>query len=336
MRRGQSGICCVVGVDKPRGMSSHDAVNAVRRVFGERRVGHTGTLDPLATGALAICVGPATRLDAYMTSHDKTYDVRIAFGVSTDTDDAEGQPVRTAPVPREVCDETFAADFVRSLVGHHRQLPPAYSAIKRGGVKAYEAARAGNVIELEPRDIQIYEARLLDLERDEFAPCIFWDVRLSVSKGTYIRSIARDVGNALKSAAHVEELRRVRAGNLDVEDCVSLEALERRGLDAVIDPVYLLGFRMAFLNDDQAKFVRDGRALPLDGLKVFEAPRRFDDADCGPRRGARTSCDPLAEGELVSLVYENELKALYEASPKKGVARPSCVFSQGVIRGKGL
>ena len=88
MKRGQSGISCLVGVDKPRGMSSHDVVNACRRIFGERRVGHTGTLDPLATGALCICVGPATRLDAYMTNHDKTYDVRIAFGVATDTDDA--------------------------------------------------------------------------------------------------------------------------------------------------------------------------------------------------------------------------------------------------------
>ena len=166
MKRGQSGISCLVGVDKPRGMSSHDVVNACRRIFGERRVGHTGTLDPLATGALCICVGPATRLDAYMTNHDKTYDVRIAFGVATDTDDAEGEPIRTAPVPERVCDRAFAQEHVAGLVGKHKQLPPAYSAIKRGGVKAYEAARAGNVVQLEPRDIEIYEATLLGLETD--------------------------------------------------------------------------------------------------------------------------------------------------------------------------
>lgn len=336
MKRGQSGICCIVGIDKPQGKSSHDVVNAVRRIFGERRVGHTGTLDPLATGALAVCVGPATRLDAYMTAHDKTYEVRIAFGVATDTDDAQGTPIRTAPVPPEVCDPAFASDYVRSLVGHHRQLPPAYSAIKRDGVKAYEAARAGSVIQLEPRDIQIYDAELLGLETDANAPRLYWDVRISVSKGTYIRSIARDVGVALGTAAHVDELRRIVAGNLDVEDCVTLETLEQRGLDAVIDPVFLLGYRMAFLDDEQAKAVRNGRPLPLDGLSLFEPPRRYDDSDCGPRRGARKSCDAPANDEVISLVYENELSALYTADPARGIARPSCVFSQGVIRGKGL
>lgn len=336
MKRGQSGICCIVGIDKPQGMSSHDVVNAVRRVFGERRVGHTGTLDPLATGALAVCVGPATRLDAYMTAHDKTYEVRISFGASTDTDDAEGTVVRTEPVPPEVCDAAFASDHVRSLVGHHRQIPPAYSAIKRGGVKACDAARSGNIIQLEPRDIQIYEAELIGLEPDPDAPQLYWDVRLSVSKGTYIRSIARDVGISLGTVAHVDRLRRIEAGNLDVEDCVSLEALEERGLDAVIDPVFLLGYRMAFLDEEQAKAVRDGRPLRLEGLRLFEAPRRFDDSDCGPRRGARESCLAPSDGEVISLVFENELSALYAVDLARGVARPSCVFSQGVTRGKGL
>lgn len=336
MKRGQSGICCIVGIDKPKGKSSHDVVNVVRRVFGERRVGHTGTLDPLATGALVVCVGPATRLDAYMTAHDKTYEVRIAFGVATDTDDAQGKPVRIAPVPPEVCDRAFASEFVRSLVGRHRQLPPAYSAIKQNGVKSYEAARMGNVIQLEPRDVEIYDAELLGLEGDPSASRIYWDVRLSVSKGTYIRSVARDAGVALGTAAHVDELRRVCAGGLDVEDCVSLEALADRGLEAAIDPVFLLGYRMAFLNDSQAAAVQNGRSLQMSELGLFEAPRRFDDADCGPRRGARASVDPLGDGELISLVYENELKALYGADPSRGIVRPSCVFSQGVTRGKGL
>lgn len=336
MKRGQSGISCLVGVDKPRGMSSHDVVNACRRIFGERRVGHTGTLDPLATGALCICVGPATRLDAYMTNHDKTYDVRIAFGVATDTDDAEGEPIRTAPVPERVCDRAFAQEHVAGLVGKHKQLPPAYSAIKRGGVKAYEAARAGNVVQLEPRDIEIYEATLLGLETDHDAPCIHWDVRLSVSKGTYIRSIARDIGTSLGSAAHVEALRRLRLGALDVQDCLSLDALEKRGLDAAVDPVFLLGYRMAFLTDEQAADVRNGKTLRTRDIVLFEAPRRFDDSDCGPLRGAHRCADPLAEGEVVSLVHENELVALYTAQAKRGVIKPCCVFSQGVTRGKGF
>lgn len=336
MKRGQSGISCIVGVDKPEGMSSHDVVNACRRIFGERRVGHTGTLDPLATGALCVCVGPATRLDAYMTDHDKTYDVRIAFGVATDTDDAAGEPVHVCDVPPCVCDERFARAHVASLVGRHKQLPPAYSAIKRGGVKAYEAARAGNVIALEPRDIEIYDAELLDLERDHDAAVLYWDVRLSVSKGTYIRSIARDIGHALKTAAHVSRLRRLQAGALDVADCLSLEALERRGLDAAIDPVFLLGYRMAFLDEAQAAAVRNGAFLPLEKLTLFDAPRRFDDADCGPMRGAHRSEAPCADGETIGLVFGNELLALYTVRLQHGQARPCCVFSQGVIRGKGL
>ncbi len=104
MKRGDSGMCLVVGVDKPEGKSSHDVVNACRRIFGERRVGHTGTLDPLATGALVVCVGPATRLDTYMVGHDKTYDVRISFGAATDTDDKLGEVIRTLDVPAQVCD----------------------------------------------------------------------------------------------------------------------------------------------------------------------------------------------------------------------------------------
>ena len=336
MKRGESGICCVVGIDKPQGKTSHDVVNAVRRIFGERRVGHTGTLDPLATGVLAVCVGPATRLDAYMVSHDKTYEVRIAFGVATDTDDAQGAVVRTAPVPPEVYDRSFASDYVGALVGHHRQLPPAYSAIKQGGVKGYQAARSGNVIQLEPRDIEIYEAELLNLEEDSSVPCAWWDVCITVSKGTYIRSIARDVGAGLGSAAHVESLRRVRTGALDVEDCLSLDCLESQGLNAAIDPVFLLGFRMAFINDEQAEDVRNRRALKLSELDLFEAPHRCDDADCTPRRAARKSSLAASEGEYISLVFENELRAIYAAFLQQDQARPSCVFSQGVIRGKGL
>lgn len=336
MKRGQSGISCIVGVNKPSGMSSHDVVNACRRIFGERRVGHTGTLDPLATGALCICVGPATRLDAYMTNHDKTYDVRIAFGVATDTDDAEGEPIRVCEVPACVCDPDFARERVAALVGCHKQLPPAYSAIKHAGVKAYEAARAGNVVQLEPRDIEIYDAALLGLERDHTAEVLYWDVRLSVSKGTYIRSIARDMGASLGTAAHVQRLRRLSAGVLDVRDCLSLEALESRGIDAAIDPAFLLGYRMAFLDEKQAASVRNGAFLPASSLSLFEAPQRFDEADCGPMRAARPSDAALVDGETISLVFGNELLALYTARLKQGDLRPCCVFSQGVIRGKGL
>ena len=177
MKRGTSGLSLVVGVNKPAGMSSHDVVNRCRRIFGERRVGHTGTLDPMATGVLPVCVGPATRLGAYLTGHDKRYRVRIAFGAGTDTDDAEGRVLRTAPVPACVLDPEFARAFVAGLVGARKQMPPAYSAVKVGGTKSYEAARSGSIIELKPRDIVVHDALLLGVrEAADGCDLPSWDV----------------------------------------------------------------------------------------------------------------------------------------------------------------
>ena len=336
MKRGTTDFCFVVGIDKPRDISSHDVVNRVRRIFGERRVGHTGTLDPLATGVLTVCVGPATRLDQYLTADNKAYQVRISFGVATDTDDVCGTAIRTAPVPPEVCDRAFVESYVASLVGKHRQLPPAYSAVKRDGVKSYEAARKGNVIQLDFRDIEVFSAKLMDMEENHDAESIFWDLEVCVSKGTYIRSLARDIGVALNTAAHVEELRRINSGRLTVEDCLTIEELEEQRLDAVLDPVYLLGFRMAFVNEAQRADIRNGKPLRADDLTWFYAPERVDDSDCGPLRGIQKSARPLQSGEKVSLVFENELVALYECDAQGVLVKPCCVFPLGVTRGKGL
>ena len=223
-RRGATDLSGILAIDKPAGMTSHDVVDRVRRVTGERRVGHAGTLDPMATGLLVVLVGPATRLAPYLTAAEKTYDARIVFGAETDTDDAEGRVTATAPVPDEVGDPFFAAGTVASLVGTHEQVPPAFSAIKRGGVTAYEAARKGEALELEPRTIEVDRRRLLGVECvGEYA----WDVEFAVSKGTYIRALARDLGRALDTAAHLGALRRTRSGTLALAQAHTLE--ERRG-----------------------------------------------------------------------------------------------------------
>ena len=190
------------------------------------------------------------------------------------------------------------------------------------------------MIALEPRDIEVYSAELLDLERDPRADSIWWDVRFSVSKGTYTRALARDVGAACETCAHVETLRRTRAGVLDVEDCLSLDALERYGIEAAIDPVFLLESRMAFLDDGSYADVCNGKPLRASELSVYEAPHRFDADDCGSRRCAVPATSPLHDGELVCLVYGNDLKALYAFDAKTGKVSPKCVFSQGVTRGK--
>ena len=163
-KRTPSGISRVIGVDKPVGMSSHDVVNRVRKLYNERRVGHTGTLDPLASGVLTVCVGPATRLNPYLVDHDKTYLMAVELGSATATDDSEGSIIARGQIKDEFFDPSFAALKVSSLVGEHNQIPPAYSAIKVQGQRAYHAARSGKVIALEPRPIVVYSASFISVE----------------------------------------------------------------------------------------------------------------------------------------------------------------------------
>jgi len=336
-KRASTGYSFVVGIDKPAGMTSHDVVDACRRIYGERRIGHTGTLDPAATGALAVCIGPATRLDPYLTAHDKEYGFSIVFGSATDTDDGEGQVTRTCAVPDEVHDPTFARAFVSRLTGPSKQLPPVYSAVKVNGRRSYEAARSGSIIELKPRDIEIYEAALSDIDQTvPSAPA--WQIRASVSAGTYIRSIARDTGAALGTCAHVGMLRRLRSGNLRVCDCVDLESLAADPFGSILDPVKLLGKRFVFADDEQTAAVLCGRVLPVDGLHLYAYDARVgqDFAMCGCTSGVHLTQRPLQPGEIVGVVSHTTLEALYEYDADRAVLKSRCGFAVGVRRGSDI
>ena len=358
MKRGSSDHCLVVGIKKPRGMSSHDVVNRVRRVFGERRVGHTGTLDPLAEGVLPICVGPATRLDPHLTGHDKTYVVRIAFGMSTDTDDAEGEVLRRGAVPAQLEDPVFAGLFLAGMVGPQKQLPPVYSAIKVDGKKAYEQARKGNIIDMTPREIEVYEARLVEVGKgyalpgagshaqegeasdvegasgSEWCDLPWWDVEFKVSKGTYIRSLARDAGIALDCPAHVAALKRTASGELRLDECVTLEALETEREAAAVDPVRLLGYRFAFADGPLAKRVSNGAVLRTDELPLFVRRKtRADIEMCACTAGVCESAEPPVDGEFASVIVQNKLAAIYQFDGAQKKWRVSCVFQKGVSRG---
>lgn len=355
MKRGASGLSLVVGVDKPVGMSSHDVVNRCRTLFGEKRVGHTGTLDPLASGVLPICVGPATRLAAFLTEHDKHYRVSIAFGVATDTDDAAGEAIRSGEAQAQLRDPVFARTFLAELKGCHKQLPPVYSAIKVQGEKACDAARKGRIIDLAPRDIEVYDARLEGIidapatsessevlgmgERGACLPGtqVVWDVSFHVSKGTYIRSLARDVGASLGCPAHVAALRRTRVGVLGLDECVSLETLRSVGTRAALDPVRLLGLRIAYASDEQRKLAANGGMLNAADVQLFERRRTTAEAElCACTAGVRESCEAPSDGELVSLVADNRLVGLYEYDRECDRYRSRCVFQTGVSRGGDL
>lgn len=292
MKRGASGLCGVLAVDKPKGITSHDVVNVVRRLTGEKRVGHAGTLDPMATGLMLVCVGAATRLSSYLTGHDKSYVARIVFGAATDTDDADGR-VTTAfskSTPGEglaVLDRFDPQEVLAGILGTSLQLPPAYSAIKKNGVTAYKAAREGKQIELEPREVTIERAQLVSTGTEQVkladgeggffeALLPYWDVELSVSKGTYIRSIARDLGHRLGCGAHLSALRRVSVADCTVEEARTLEELVQLANDGMqlpwADPVRLLGLRKTrALDDEEMQDVSCGRQLEGDGSQDLAA-----------------------------------------------------------------
>ena len=237
-KRGATDLSGIIAVDKPRSMTSHDVVNEIRRITGEGRIGHAGTLDPMATGLLLICVGPATRLSNQIMSHDKTYQARIVFGIATDTDDAEGRVIASAPLPEKLADTRFAEQVLEAFIGTQEQLPPQFAAIKKDGRKAYQIARQGGLIEFDPRTVTVHSLRLIEARDD------FWDIEASVSKGTYIRSLARDLGEAVGSRAHLAILRRIQCGKLTVDQACTLEKLRSSSGDLCeffLDPCRDLG-----------------------------------------------------------------------------------------------
>jgi tRNA pseudouridine55 synthase len=202
-------------VDKPAGMTSHDVVQHVRRIYGERSIGHLGTLDPFATGLLVLLLGRATRLATFIDAEPKVYEAKIKFGEETDTDDATGTVIRTAPPPREAA----VTAAVNSLTGTISQVPPAYSAKSVDGTRAYDAARRGEPLELAAVNVTVHGWEIGEFTGDSLSAVI------ACSGGTYIRALARDLGRITGSAAHLETLRRTRAGTFDVRDAATLESL---------------------------------------------------------------------------------------------------------------
>lgn len=331
MKRGQSELSLMLAVDKPLGMTSHDVVNACRRIFGEKRIGHAGTLDPAASGVLIMLVGPATRLNAYLEGHDKRYVAHIIFGACTDTDDAEGTVIRESPVPSEVLSEAFAQRVLRGFLGQQMQMPPIYSAIKKAGTKAYEAARAGKVIDLEARPIEVIAADLVSIQEDEGR--VIWEVSFHVSKGTYIRALARDIGRAAGTEAHLYALKRASIGDITLDDCVSLEALETIKERAALDPVRALGLRFVFTKGKESAALANGNAIPSSAVLLHEYARTRAFDECACTSGVIESCHPPQDNERVSMVSDNALKAIYRFDASKGAFVADCVFSKAVIRG---
>lgn len=254
----------VLLLDKPVGLTSNDALQKARRLFQAARAGHTGTLDPLASGLLPVCFGEATRFAGLMLDADKEYVARVKLGVRTSTGDTEGEVLETRKVD---VDEAQVHRALEAHTGDIEQIPPMYSALKHAGKPLYEYARAGETIERAVRHVRIHEIGMLDLALPEFS------IRVLCSKGTYIRTLAEDIGEMLGCGAHLSALRRTRTGSLQLESACTLEqiaALDDEARLALLQPsdVLLQGMPSCRIASDDARSLINGQSVALEHVSA--------------------------------------------------------------------
>jgi tRNA pseudouridine55 synthase len=247
----------ILSIDKPSGWTSHDVVARVRRITGQREVGHAGTLDPLATGLLILVLGAATRLSAYLMESDKTYCADMLLGVTTTTDDAEGAILDRCSVPE--LDPADIEGHLRRFMGEIEQVPPAYSAVHQGGERLHRLARKGVAVDSRPRRVVIHRLALEELDLPRLR------VIVRCGSGTYIRALARDLGAALGTGAHLCALRRVASGSFAVEDAAPLDGLTRDEVLRWLQPLdrAVIAWPAVVLSAEEASRVCHGRAVPL-------------------------------------------------------------------------
>lgn len=277
----------LVIVDKSAGMTSHDVVGRCRRAFGTRKVGHAGTLDPMATGVLVVGVERATKILGLLTATDKAYSATIRLGQTTSTDDAEGQVLQRNSA--DGLTDSQIGQAVATLRGEIDQTPSAVSAIKVGGQRAYKLAREGQAVELAPRRIRVDRFDIVAIKRQPRLVDV--DVDVECSSGTYIRALARDVGETLGVGGHLTALRRTRVGDFGLDEARTLEELvDDPRLSYSLDEACLLAFPRRDLTADEAADTRHGRPLQPAGIDGVYAATDADDRVLAllEDRGART------------------------------------------------
>jgi tRNA pseudouridine55 synthase len=308
MTGGQDGLVIVA---KPGGMTSHDVVARIRRLAGTRRVGHAGTLDPMATGVLVVGVEKATRLLGYLTLTEKQYDATIRLGQSTSTDDAEGEVTFTASA-KDVSPDTLAK-AVADLTGEIQQVPPAVSAIKVDGQRAYRLARGGAAPGLKPRPVTVHEFTITAIRPVE-GGLLDIDATVRCSSGTYIRALARDLGRTLGTGGHLTRLRRTRVGGYGLEVAKTLEQLAERFEVIPLAEAAAAAFPRRDLTADEARRLAHGARLA--------AATTTATATATAAATAETTGHPTAayapDGTLIALLTEQD-----------GQARPLVVFTAG-------
>ncbi|MCF0104834.1 MAG: tRNA pseudouridine(55) synthase TruB [Eggerthellaceae bacterium] len=297
----------ILPVFKERRMTSHDVVLRLRKILRIKKIGHMGTLDPLAEGLLLIGLGSGAKLNAYLSELDKSYIAEILIGQSTDTDDSEDDVIEHKIISSLCYDEAYARDILDSFTGRQMQLPPNYSAVKIAGQKAYEISRKGGLPDLRPREVEVYEADLLEIAIEENMRLPIWKVMFTVSKGTYVRSLARDIGKRLACGAHIKELFRDKVGSVCSEEAIGLDELEeadnatKLAYSKLINPLLLIDAPRYDLSREQFSKVENGIKIKLD-----------------------------SQDDCLALCYNKELKAIYEREITE-IYKARVVFYKGIF-----
>lgn len=231
----------IIIINKSKNCTSHDIVQKAKKIFHEK-VGHTGTLDPMATGVLPLLIGKGTLCSKYLIHHDKVYDVELTLGVKTDTADSEGVVTERKDIPQEIFQKDKIEEILKCFLGKQEQIPPMYSAIKVKGKKLYEYARKGQTVEIQPRQIEIYKMELLQV-KEEQRQIRF---RVACSKGTYIRSLCEDIAERLGTVGYMSSLNRMQVGDFKIADAVSMDELEKNIQDTKFVEQYFITLEKLF------------------------------------------------------------------------------------------
>lgn len=265
----------IIIINKSKGYTSHDIVAKVKKITGEK-VGHTGTLDPLATGVLPLLIGRGTLCSKYLMNHDKTYKVVLKLGIKKSTGDEEGDIIQEDVVDEEILDEHNVKTVLESFLGEQEQIPPIYSAIKVNGKKLYEYARKGQEVEIKPRKITIYDVKLLKIDKENREI----QLEVSCSKGTYIRSLCENIAERMGTVGYMKELQRTKVGNFTIEQSVLVEDLNEENIEKYIITIERLfkNLEIIELNDRKLQLFLNGVKLSFeltDGIYKIYSNQQF-------------------------------------------------------------
>ena len=252
----------IIVLNKPKGYTSHDIVAKAKKVLN-KKVGHTGTLDPNATGVLPLLVGQGTKLSAYLIEHDKEYIATLKLGEKRDTADSEGSVIEKRPIDYTLLQEEKVAQVLNSFLGEQEQIPPMYSAIKLNGKKLYEYARKNEKIELKPRRINIYAIELIYIEKDTIV------FKVQCSKGTYIRSLCENIAEKLDTVGYMQELKRTRVGTFDIQNSITIDELEKNINNKEFIENNFITIENYFLDKQLIKLSDKKLSMFLNGVKLL-------------------------------------------------------------------